>query len=313
MTGTITTVSAGFRELLSRIELNPARVALASQRYNAVSGRITATLPGKNVQQVGSFQRKTKIRPLDDANSLDIDAIVCFGDAHTYSNDGSGTTPSDALGMVRRALELDKTYKIMDPSIDSPTVVLEYSDGFKIELVPCFREKTGRYPRLFGPACYIVGSANGDWIPADYDYDAEFISGMNHLETIKQSLVPSIKMIKAFLRAKEMPLKSFHVEILCANLIPQKLTEWNGQNRVWGYQHILAFFLSTAHSLLSGPIRIPNSYSTPVDSGLSSWDLQQIGQAIKKYGELAWAVCGLQNEARALGCWRQFFGDLFPA
>ena len=90
-----------------------------------------------------------------------------------------------------------------------------------MELIPCFRELTGRYPRQSGHACYIVGTADGRWIPADYDFDAAFITGMNQQRVVEQSLVPpSIKMIKAFLRGK-VPLKSFHAEILCARRIPQ--------------------------------------------------------------------------------------------
>ena len=68
----IATVSAGFKELLKRIELNPTRVALASQRYNAVADRIARELPGCEVRQVGSFQRRTKIRPLEEDDPLGV-------------------------------------------------------------------------------------------------------------------------------------------------------------------------------------------------------------------------------------------------
>lgn len=58
-------VDEAFREALGRIELNPSRVELASQRYNAVKASIESALPGKTLRQIGSFQRKTKIRPVD--------------------------------------------------------------------------------------------------------------------------------------------------------------------------------------------------------------------------------------------------------
>jgi hypothetical protein len=71
------TVRGAFRDFLSRIELNPTRVQLASERYTAVKGVVERALPGKQVRQVGSFQRQTKIRPADLGDELDIDALPC--------------------------------------------------------------------------------------------------------------------------------------------------------------------------------------------------------------------------------------------
>ena len=86
------TVNEAFEELLRRIELNPARVELASQRYSAVKNTIERVLPGKYVSQIGSFQRKTKIRPIDLGDSLDVDAVVSFGRFTQYATDGRNLT-----------------------------------------------------------------------------------------------------------------------------------------------------------------------------------------------------------------------------
>jgi hypothetical protein len=314
MAQTVTTVAAGFRELLTRVELNATRINSASQRYNAVKQRVESALPGKEVSQIGSFQRKTKIRPANEDDPLDIDLIVSFGEAHRYAAPGEqGTTPASALETVRRALVSDGTYKLMDPKPDAPTVVLEYSDGFIVELAPCFKDLTGQHPRPGGPACYIVGTSAGGWVPADYDYDAAFISGANQLPAVAQALVPSIKMVKQFLRGQNIELKSFHVEILCALTVPQSVAGWNQQNLRWGYQHVLAQFLSQAPALLNGPVAIPGSCSPAVDSGLSAYRLQQIGQYLAKCGECACGICKVTDEGQALDLWRQFYGDPFPA
>ena len=95
-------VTDAFSELLRRIELNRARVQLASERYNAVKAAIEKALPGKAVRQIGSFQRKTKIRPADLSDALDIDAIVSFGDATRLGAPGEeGVTPSAAARTVK--------------------------------------------------------------------------------------------------------------------------------------------------------------------------------------------------------------------
>lgn len=312
MTYQTKTITAAFRELLARIELNPARSFLASQRYNAIKHRIESELSGTEVLQVGSFQRKTKIRPVKEDDPLDIDVIVCFGNAYHYALDGSGNTPTKALEIVRRALVSDGTYRIMSPETDAPTVVLEYADGFKAELVPCYRDFTGAYPRSQGPACYIIGTSDGRWLAADYDFDAAFISSLNQNSIVKQSLIPSIKMVKAFLRGKNFRLKSFHTEILCAALLPYALEDWQAQNLRWDYQHILAQFLSEAYSLLDAPISIPGSYSPSVDSGMNPSELQELGQVLLKWGAAAWEICRIDDDGRAVEYWRDFFGDPFP-
>ena len=129
-------VNEAFEELLRRIELNPARATVASQRYNAVKAAIESALPGKTVSQVGSFQRKTKIRPADLSDGLDIDAVVSFMRFTQYAVGGNGVTPAGALEAVRRALTSNEIYRVMEPEKDHPVVTLQYADDMKIELIP---------------------------------------------------------------------------------------------------------------------------------------------------------------------------------
>ena len=312
MSTTLGTIREAFEELLRRLELDPTRVARASQRYGSVKNLIETSLTGKMVAQVGSFQRKTKIRPSNPHDSLDVDAIVCFGDAHRWVTDGTGLSPSTALETIRRALASDKTYRLMEPKSDAPTVVLEYADGFKIELIPCFRDKTGTYPRPEGPACYLVGKASGGWVASDYDYDANVITGINQAGKIRGALVPSIKMIKAFLRDLNLGLRSFHVEILVALVVPTAIADWESRNLKWGYQHVLAYFLSSVGARMSGPANLPGSYSVPVDSGLSGLDLMTKGVILGELGKTAWQLCERKDSFGAFDGWGKFFGEPFP-
>ncbi|MFZ5634694.1 MAG: SMODS domain-containing nucleotidyltransferase [Bacillota bacterium] len=310
---TFQNVNAAFGELLRRIELNPTWVQLASQRYNGVKNQIERALPGKYVKQVGSFQRKTKIRPLDPDDPLDIDAIVCFGSFHHYAPPGQGITPAMALDIVRRALVGNGAYKIMSPLADAPTVVLEYADGFKIELAPCFVDKTGQYEHPGGPDCYIVGTTSDSWYPADYDYDASVITRLNQSFSVQGAFVPSVKLVKAFIRGQNLGLKSFHSEILCALVIPRAIAYWEAKDLYWGYQYVLAHFLSEVVDFMTGPVSLPGSYSLPVDSGFSKSELLERGHYLARLGELAWKICELGDTPEALNLWREFYGEPFPA
>jgi hypothetical protein len=307
------TVAEAFNELLKRIELNPARSALASQRYNAVKATIEGALSGKTVSQIGSFQRKTKIRPADLGDGLDIDAVVSFRRFTHYAGYGeNGMTPSDALEIVRRALTSNQIYRVMTPVKDHPVVTLQYADDMKIELIPAFVDGTGTHPH-HGTSieCYIIGTSSGDWEPADYDYDAAVISRLNAVTN--QRLVPTAKIVKAYFRSVEMPLKSFHTELLVATIVPSIIAAWDAKNYSYGYEFILAQFLREASRVLTNPVQLAGSYTPPVDSDLTQTRLAGLGTFLKDRADEAWMLAQLEDKTQALGGWSDFFGDPFPA
>jgi hypothetical protein len=285
-------------------------VTLASQRYSAVKEAIENALPGKIVSQVGSFQRKTRIRPIDLSDGLDVDAVVSFGKFYRFVSDGSGTTPRGALETVRRGLVSNETYKIMTPESDHPALCLQYADSMTIELIPVFEDATGLRPHNGSLSCYIFGDKPNAWEPCDYDYDAAVISALNVASSYK--LVPSVKMVKAYFRKSNVPLKSFHTELLVANTVPVFVPDWREKGYFFGYNHIMAAILETAAKTVTSPMQIKGSYTRPVDSGLDNLTLTKIGRWLEARAQTAWSLCKIQDETEALRRWREFLGDPFP-
>jgi hypothetical protein len=318
-------VKQAFDVLLQRIELNPTRSKLASQRYQALKETVEANAPGKTVKQIGSFQRQTKIRPEDLSDGLDVDALVIFGSFTKFAGPGeNGVTPNGALQQVDRSLTASDTYSVMEPEQDSPAVVLEYNDAFKVEFVPAFIDKRPQFSHGdLDINCYIVPDGKGGWKTADYDYDAALISAVNGRTDVAGMLVPFIKMAKAYLRGKKVPLKSFHIEILATLTIPKAIGRWSQENLTWGYQHLLAEFLSTAPDLMTRTtvltqglpvgVSLPGSFSPATDSGLGTDENKAVVAYLKKQAGIAWKLCGIKDEVEAVAAWREFFGDPFPA
>ena len=253
------TVHRGFEDCLSRIELNTTRVKEASQHYNAVKSWLESKL-SVTVRQVGSFQRSTKIRPIVEEGAIepiDIDAIVCFGDAYAFVD--GGITCSMALQWVNDSLTSNTTYGLLKPEIDNPVVTLSYKNEFYIELIPCYRNRIGAANSSREPASYLVANGDGLWEEADYDFDSEFITAAN--KRAGKKLVPAIKLVKRFIRNNGIPLKSFQIEVLCA-LILGPFFEGAAQNQQnWEWQDSLYLFMKMAPAVLDANPTLPGSKS----------------------------------------------------
>lgn len=310
-------IKEAFAATLSRIELNPTRVQLASQRYKAIKQVIEQAMPGTTVTPIGSFQRQTKIRPLDLSDKLDIDLLVKWKTARwsLFGIPGVWQTPEAALQQIQKVLGADQTYSMMRPKPGAPTVCLTSADQLTFEIVPALVDKTGRYQhRPVELDCYLVGVNRQSWSVADYDYEAAYLSSLN-LQTDGR-LVPAIKLIKAFLRGHGFspdPLTSFHLEILCARIIPPILAFWGAYGLSWGYQQVLAYFLCNVGTQLASPAALPNSYSPPLQVNLSPADLYVLKSKVDQLGQAARKLCQLKELPDTLKRWREFFGDPFPA
>lgn len=301
-----------FSILLSRLELNPARVRLASERYDAIKTHLESRLQNVEVKQVGSFRKKTKIRPGDGGDRIDLDVIVCLGSFTGYSDfPRAGITPNDALRTVQDALKDNAVYRMMRPRIDAPTIVLDYSDDFSVELIPCYRDLSGRYPRFFGSACYVVGM-NGNWEPADYDYDAEFLTQLNQSSDVDGRLIPAIKITKAFLRNHEISIKSFFIEIVCAQHLPNILRFAKLFNADLGYARNLHIILDKLADELGMKLSFPGSHTPLAESGLSPLEELFIKNRLKKLAQDARTLCNTFNSTALMDRWCGFFGSPFP-
>lgn len=301
-----------FSILLSRLELNPTRIRLASERYDSIKTHLESRLQNVEVRQVGSFRKKTKIRPSDGSDRIDLDVVVCLGNFTGYSDfPGAGVTPADALITVQYALKDNAVYRMMRPRIDAPTIVLDYSDDLSVELIPCYRDLSGRYPRLLGPACYVVG-ATGNWEPADYDYDAEFLTQLNQSQGVDGRLIPAIKIVKAFLRNHGLSIKSFFIEIVCAQHLPNVLRFAKLFNTDLGYARNLHIILDKLADNLGMRLSFQGSHTPLVESGLSPLEGLFIKSRLKKLAQDARTLCNTFYSSAHVDRWSDFFGSPFP-
>lgn len=302
-------IQDGFATTLSRIELDPTRVQRASQHYNAIKDWLEKRL-NVEVRQVGSFQRSTKIRPRvvnGVPSAIDIDAVVCFGDATYTPAPGYGTTGTDALRAVHDALTSNQTYRILDPVIDHPVVTLSYASEFSVELIPAFRNRLPPDNFDRNPPSYFIPNSLGGWQAADFDFDSEFITAAN--KSVDGKLIPAIKLMKQFIRNRGIALKSFHVELICLKLVLPLLLARKQDSCAWDWRDVLSFFLNCAPLVLPHPLNIPGSRSSvpQIDQ------LSNVMTELASWGSLCDEFRKLDNVQSSLPLWRQFYGDPFPS
>jgi len=202
----------------------------------------------------------------------------------------------------------------MHPKKDAPTVTLGYADeAFSVELVPAFTDTSRYSTRPWGPACYLVPGADGRWIRADYDHDAQYISSLNQRADVAGDLVRVIKLSKAWFRASGIGLKSFFIEVLAAGLVPGILADWCGRGRTWELPHVFAAFLAHAPEFVRVPLIIPGSFSEQVESGLNGLERLQVEDFIRRQSRRAYMLAFEADPVAACEGWRDFFHDPFPA
>ena len=299
------TLAEAFEEFRGRLELDASYDALVQQRHIAVRQYVERRFHRARTQLIGSLQRRTRIDPQQGLQGFDIDILVELGDFQRFVPQG-GVAPSDAMDSVESTVKGNVNYRRMGAYEDQPTIIIPYSDGSTVELVPAYRDNTS----LNNPPgrAYWVPRA-GRWALADYDFDAQYVSNMN--QSFLRKVVPCIKMLKAWRRNLVPLLRSYHLEVLVCAILPRviKAIEKQGSSLPWPLL-LYGLFLNLQDTIYY-PAQIPGSLSEPADYYLDNSDRQRIAKAAEvstNYAKLAFDV----PPTKAMQMWRELLGTPFP-
>lgn len=299
------TVSEAFEEFSQRLELDPGYDQLVQERHDAVRRFLEGRLPGVRTQLIGSLQRRTRTDPLRGLEDFDIDILVELG-SFTHFDPLWGVSPAQAIQTVGSALVGNSTYQTMGPYEDQPAIVMPYQDKSSVELVPAYRDRVPDHNPI-GRAYWVPRLSR--WELADYDYDASYISVVN--QSSKGRLVPVIKMLKAWRRHLVPGLRSYHLEVMAAAIVPATLQFHEARYQTVSWPLLVHGFLVCATSEVTKPAQLPGSLSERADYYLSDCDRQAICQRIRTCADWAQATFG-EADSKAIEMWGQLFGPPFP-
>jgi len=278
---------------LSNLELTQSQRDDAMTKVSSVGGCLhtkyyQGAYDSGNVVVVGSYGKGTAVRP-----PSDIDIIYLLPVSEYYRiNQVFGNGQSQLLQEVKRALA--DTFPRTDLSADGQIVKVPFT-SYSVEVVPAFRCDDATCL-----TCYTAdgGSWRASNPRAEYraiaDLDAVFGNKATHLT----------KMLKAWKRECNVPLKSIVLEIAACSLVRQ--WPYNKQSIFW-YDWLIRDFFAYLWQYKNGTAQIPGIQET-ISLG-DEW-VSRCESACSR------AVNACVYEYQDLGVlaedeWKKIFGDQF--
>lgn len=301
------TLSEAFELFKTRLELDATYQDVIARRHAAIRQCIENVMPGARTQLIGSLQRKTRIDPLSGLKDFDIDILVEMGSFISWSPPGQGIFCDGALNSLETAIKSNLKYRKMGVQEDRPAIIVPYTDGSIVEVVPAYRDNFPDHTPS-GRAYYVPRASR--WVLADYDYDADYVSRMN--KNSKNLLIPCIKMLKAWRRNLAPALRSYHLEILTLNSMPDVMNFYAQKKWQITWQSLIYGFFLLAEEKLPLTVKIPGSLSEPADYYLQINERNNIISLLRKCAD--WIEHSFSKaESEAIKMWREIFGEPFPA
>jgi hypothetical protein len=200
-----TTTAQAFTLLLETISPTEAqRQEISAKRrkteaYLREAFPLSSNLPLKRVIMIGSADRGTIIRPVND-----IDVMAEFANKNgifeQYRRDSGAF-----LQRIRAALNANTSIKKIGAR--GQAVRLFYTSGAHVDIAPVFK---------WGGPGFALPRGDGGWITTDPEAQATWFSGRR--ATVGANLTPLCKLARRWNAVHSQRLQSFHLEVMVASM-----------------------------------------------------------------------------------------------
>lgn len=282
-----------FSMFLTNLELTHIQRTDAMTKVNSVGRCLHAAYyqgpyDSGNVSVVGSYGKGTAIRP-----PSDIDILYLLPVSEYYRiNQVCGNGQSQLLQEVKYILA--ETFPRTDLSADGQVVKAPFT-SFAVEVVPAFRCNDGTFF-----TCHTVGG--GSWRVSNPL--AEY-RGIADLDAVCENKATHLtKMLKAWKRFCNVPLKSIILEIAACSFIRQ--WPYNQKSILW-YDWMIRDFFSFLGQYKNGTAKIPG-----IQESVGLGD-QWVSRCESAYSRAVKACEYEHLDLRILAEeeWKKIFGDQF--
>lgn len=200
-----------FKNLASKVELTQSEADRIAKKHNWLREKLREKLSVEDDFLTGSYARNTMIRPKD-GEKFDVDFFLAFN-----KEDYGESELADLLKTVKVALDEIKPgdsdiEKIDDKQRRSIGVI--YKDNFQIDVVPAVQIEKDKLYKIFDKRTQAPVNSN----PKLHGKNLTDANDATASGSVKR-LVPIVKMLKSWKRAKCDYLKSFHLELLAVETL----------------------------------------------------------------------------------------------
>jgi predicted nucleotidyltransferase len=289
MAGTTAQAFAAFLKTISPTDIQRAEIASrrkATERYLREAFPPSSNLPVKRVILIGSADRGTIIRPVND-----IDVMAEFtnkDDVFQQYRNGSGAF----LQRIRKAL--DAKTAIRHIGARGQAVRLFYTSGAHVDIAPVFKWRGDGFALPRGDGC---------WMTTDPEAQSKWYS--ERRAAASEDLTPLAKLVRRWNAVHSHRFESFHLEVMVASMFKSV-----GSN----YRSAMKCFLEWAPRWIT--VRDPAGHSGNLDGYLSSATRNAIRSRLAEALERAKRALEAEansDHAEAKRLWRIELGDEFPA
>lgn len=168
---------------------------------------------------IGSAERNTQVRPLDD-----VDVMAVFSDVNNVYENTYRTDSHTFINRVRDALNEYSTELIVGTR--GQAVRLFYKQGVHVDIAPVF---------ISGESGYLLPDGSGGWKTTDPDEHTRWLNEKN--VSLGYHLKPVIRLLKKWNKVHSKHYHSYHLEVAVAEAFV---------SLDWDYRDALAKFFGWA-------------------------------------------------------------------
>jgi predicted nucleotidyltransferase len=287
------TVNEAFQAFKSELELTDKSQDAAASAQQEIRAEVAKRIYVRTSFLTGSYARHTKIHPLSD-----IDVFLVRNDNRVaLDTTGGGVQPNQALADLANAVR--QAYPKAKIITQAKSVNAEIPGvAFGFDLIPAWYRSPDGY--------WIPDVDNAGWFPTDPQAHADLMTAAN--DANDGMLKPLIKMTKHWSRHNFDRLRSFHLELVCKDILnSQKAVAW-----ALGMATILVHLGQYAGAVMMDPVY----QVSRIDKALAPAELTELLRRIQYDAGNALEALRLEgagNQTAAIDKWKHVFTSGFPS
>ncbi len=292
-------VSENFKAFRSNYLIAGATIGTISYRYKRITRQLNTDFWSSNSEvnhslYVGSYGRDTAARGVSD---LDVAFTLPSSIYHQY-NSYIGNGQSSLLQAVKNSIS--KTYPTSFVAGDGQVVAINFDDGIRFEILPCFLNQDGK------SFTYPDSNGGGSWKTTNPRAEIEAIQIRNDV-TANKNLKAICRMTRIWRDRHSVPIGGLLIDTLAY----QWIETWEHRDKSFLYHDYLVrdFMLH-----LATRDRSQNYWQAP-GSNQYVWKKGNFQTPAKTAYDTA--VSAISHEAgdrpyTARNKWREIFGSVYP-